>query len=47
MKSLKELKLKGNTGVSLMSGTTWAKYLEHYPGIEDVRETLSLLTLHN
>jgi CRISPR-associated protein Csc3 len=45
--SLKELKLKGNTGgVPYEWYYLAAKYLEHHPGIEDVRETCELVITH-
>jgi CRISPR-associated protein Csc3 len=46
-KSLKELKLKGNTGgVPYEWYFLAAKYLEHHPGIEDVRESCSSVIAH-
>lgn len=45
--SLKELKLKGNTGgVPYEWYYLAAKYLEHHPGIEDVRETCESVITH-
>jgi CRISPR-associated protein Csc3 len=45
--SLKELKLKGNTGgVPYEWYFLAAKYLEHHPGIEDVRESCSPVIGH-
>ncbi len=45
--SLKELKLKGNTGgVPYEWYFLAAKYLQHHPGIEDVRETCEKLIEH-
>jgi CRISPR-associated protein Csc3 len=46
-KSLKDLKLKGNTGgVPYEWYFLAAKYLEHNPGIEDVRESCGLVIAH-
>jgi CRISPR-associated protein Csc3 len=46
-KSLKEQKLKGNTGgVPYEWYYLAAKYLEHHPGIEDVRETCESAIAH-
>jgi CRISPR-associated protein Csc3 len=45
--SLKDLKLKGNTGgVPYEWYFLAAKYLEHNPGIEDVRESCGLVIAH-
>jgi CRISPR-associated protein Csc3 len=45
--SLKDLKLKGNTGgVPYEWYFLAAKYLEHHPGIEDVRESCSAVITH-
>jgi CRISPR-associated protein Csc3 len=45
--SLKALKLKGNTGgVPYEWYYLAAKYLEHHPGIEDVRETCEQVVAH-
>jgi CRISPR-associated protein Csc3 len=45
--SLKALKLKGNTGgVPYEWYFLAAKYLEHHPGVEDVRETCQAMIAH-